>query len=254
MILYTETFSKKENKWVERQILLSDTSNDTEYGFTLPEGEVWLGGNDVNREDCGILRLYPQYVGEVEGTKIQKELIKSKKPHKFRQYCIRSTPEPRAQMLLHEDATPRFGRPQPGYGYARINMKARPLRYFPMVQALANKSKIDLGVKKWNIGAHVVMYRDGQDNMGAHSDDDQGETCIFTVIIKAPTKGRAVLIEPKNVKDGSARFELWPKRGDAYEMDGALYLFVRMQSSFLASLRFIMFIADHLAFLGCCLM
>jgi hypothetical protein len=62
-------------------------------------------------------------------------------------------------MLLHTYATPDFNQTKPGYGYARIKMKARPLDNFPMVnKALSEKSATDLRVPKLDIGAHIVFF------------------------------------------------------------------------------------------------
>jgi hypothetical protein len=162
--LIEEAYSEATKSWVQPiQLLPSCSPPDSERGYKLPLG--------------GFLRVRQRYVDVIKAKRIMIELQKS---DQFRQYNIRSTPEPRAQMLLHEDATADFDQPQPGYDYARIKMKARPLNNFPMVKALAEKSAADLLIRKrkWDIGAHIVFFRDGQENMGAHSDDDQGEQCI----------------------------------------------------------------------------
>lgn len=60
----------------------------------------------------------------------------------------------------HEDATDGFEeKTQPGYRYANITMKARPLSSVPKLQQLskdlADLRKIPDG--KWNIGIHPVL-------------------------------------------------------------------------------------------------
>jgi hypothetical protein len=67
----------------------------------------------------------------------------------------------------------------------------------------------------------TFSFRDGEENMGAHSDDDQGEQCIHSVIIKAPNEGKAA----KNDRRWFYQICIVAESGDAYEMDGTFGLF-----------------------------
>ena len=75
----------------------------------------------------------------------------------------------------------------------------------------------------WDVGVNPVLYRDGDDGIGMHADDDQGEKLILTVNVKSPKTTRHVVIRPKNfknVENGDAQLELFLNAGDAYSMDG----------------------------------
>ena len=83
-------------------------------------------------------------------------------------------------------------------------------------------------VDKWTIGVSPVLYRDGQDKMGDHCDDDQGEQCICTLLVESPTESpRQVLIRPLQKltpRHGDERIELLMLPGDAYVMNGQMQI------------------------------
>jgi hypothetical protein len=103
---------------------------------------------------------------------------------------------------------------QPVYKYARnVSLKSRPKddnrvemkRLFEETKHYPEDgiNTIDLDNLEdfddfilWNIGAHVVLYRDDDDYMGFHADHDQEEELIMTVIVASPkskdTKGNLV--------------------------------------------------------------
>lgn len=112
--------------------------------------------------------------------------------------------EPRVHFLLHKDASTtatttdddddcvdadaldkanRDERPQPGYSYAPVKMKARSLHQFPHVDQLADEMRMLCGVVDWNIGLDVVLYRDGIDYIGFHADNNQGEDTILSLLV-----------------------------------------------------------------------
>ena len=143
----------------------------------------------------------------------------------FRQHRIQGTDEPRAHCLLHERATDKKDKTQPSYKYASVLLKARPLKELPHLESLAEDAKGFFGIDEWKVGVNPVYYRDGKDHIGLHSDDDQGETLIFTAILKTSSRGRPVLVQPKRnaegkIDDGAVRYEIWARQGDAYKMDG----------------------------------
>ena len=88
---------------------------------------------------------------------------------------------------------------------------------------------------EWNIGVNPVCYRDGKDHIGRHSDNNQGEDKVMTVILKSPSTPRIVVIENKTGdekgngkkkaklrKEGDVQYELNLGAGDAYDMDGEM--------------------------------
>lgn len=188
----------------------------------------------------GEIRIFPNLVYETRTDAMKQELLDPKYCHYFRKYCIQGGDEPRVHFLLHRDATSDFSRSQPGYEYARIKMKARPLSTCPHLEKLS----MDIGrlrnVQHWDIGIHTVLYRDMNDAMGDHADDDQGETKIFCVLVETPPTPRVVRVNVFRKltqssihrdsngrrlhirQDGDEIIELYLERGDAYEMDGIM--------------------------------
>ena len=119
-----------------------------------------------------------------------------------------------------------------GYQYHGTKMKPFPLSFIPEVEKLTTDIESYMAIE-WNIGVHVIMYRDGTDKMGWHADDTQGESLILTVVLESPTvimksdvrnSCRPVLIKTKwNKHDktvGDEFIRLFPSQGDAYMMDG----------------------------------
>jgi hypothetical protein len=124
---------------------------------------------------------------------------------------------------------------RPTYGYKNVTMKSRSLTdKMPAMKQLfedtenyaQEESNPITGEFFWTIGAHVVLYRNGDDSMGQHADNDQEEELILTVIVASPQtrdangswfeKARRVLFKSA---DGSEEYELWLRAGDAYSMD-----------------------------------
>ena len=63
-------------------------------------------------------------------------------------------------MKAHDDATSEYeNKTQPGYRYANITMKARPLSSVPKLQQLSKDLATlrDIPDGKWNIGVHPVL-------------------------------------------------------------------------------------------------
>jgi hypothetical protein len=145
----------------------------------------------------------------------------------FRQYKIQGCNEPRAHFLLHQDATEKFDDLQHGYKYGGITMKARPLSMLPRLQSLACSLERLCNVPYWNIGVNPVYYRDGNDYMGFHADDDQDEKCIMTILTSSPLSPRKILIRQGKRKvgleTGDVEVELYLSAGDGYCMDGTFW-------------------------------
>lgn len=100
-------------------------------------------------------------------------------------------------------------------------MKSRPLNLLPKLEDFAQDMAHRFNEEKWNMGVDVVFYRDGKDYIGKHSDDDQGERRIVTVLLHSPRE-RVVKFETKrketHYEDGHEQFELFLQPGDAYAM------------------------------------
>ena len=171
----------------------------------------------------GRLRVYLSILDKPAQEGLSDELRKS---GCFRSYTIQGQHEPRAHFLLHEEATEAFeDEGQPGYKYAQTEMKARSLTRFPNVKEVAEQMRKVCGVDSWNVGMNPVFYRDGNDSIGFHSDDDQGEATILTLLVESPPRPRRVIVKPKRkVPDhGDRQIVLFLRAGDGYDMDGMLY-------------------------------
>ena len=120
----------------------------------------------------GRLCLYPKMVLPKEAMSITKDILD--KPGIFREFRIQGfNKEPRLQAHFHHEATADFDHdPQPGYRYNKnTTLKALPLSTIPSLENLAKRTnQICQGEGgQWDIGATVVLYRDGNDKMGQHT-------------------------------------------------------------------------------------
>lgn len=181
----------------------------------------------------GEIGIYPDYVGKDRQEALSKEIIRS---GKLRVYGVQAGDEPRMHQLLHENATDNFEDEQPGYRYGGTRMKARPLKTMPCIKELSDemeklcrKKKDNIDTTFWNVGVNPIVYRDGRDSIGYHSDNDQGEKLILTVVLSSPVAAsRKIRIkekkdEAKKAHNGEieVEVELCLDAGDIYSMDGA---------------------------------
>jgi len=94
--------------------------------------------------------------------------------------------EKRLHSLYHHDANDaHMNECGPGYSYKDVQLRATPLREFPQLQSVSARLAKDLGVSKWEISMDTVVYVDGLDHIGWHSDSDQGATTVATIILDA---------------------------------------------------------------------
>jgi hypothetical protein len=108
---------------------------------------------------------------------VEEELMEH--PKLFREYPIQGGREPRANLLFHEKATD-GETVQPGYKYRSTRMKAISYKGFPSLERVSKHTAEVCSVPYWNIGINAVYYRDGNDSIGYHSDNDQGENKILS--------------------------------------------------------------------------
>lgn len=376
----------------------SSSSNDSEIAVLRrrdrnPNGKGWSKWKSIlTRADEYYSFSFPDKQGEltirtnflnVETRKsIAEELMHQQHHmHLFRQYSIRSTPEPRVHFLLHSHATAHPQQqqqqqeecqlddinnnkhPQPGYAYANIRMKAHALHCLPHVERLAqdlqikyeatdtppnhNNSNVknrndDANIRYfdvetipipttggatisstatarvhdsdevymnndvisnediaesvnqedgsdkddsdykdsdddaldsekyvrnpkefahkqnclgdfWTIGVDAILYRNGQDSMGFHADDDQGEQLIVTAIISSSSGEASRFIRFRRKRRGSKHYnagknlrsldfelEMCLQAGDVYSMDGTFRCRVFVLFLFVSYLFFIL--------------
>lgn len=83
------------------------------------------------------------------------------------------------------------------------------------------------GVSEWKIGVNAICYRGHSDRIGAHADDDQGETCIASLTVASDTLRKVVIRLKKSLlphRSGDVEYELLPRPGDVYVMDGVMQM------------------------------
>ena len=86
----------------------------------------------------------------------------------------------------------------------------------------ADASEAETNEAVFNIGAHVLLYRDAHDSMGFRADDAQEESYILTAIMSQKHKCE-IVVKPKaikNVHKDEIHYKLELCEGDAYSMNG----------------------------------
>jgi hypothetical protein len=183
----------------------------------------------------GTLRIIPNCVTEHDRTAIYDEVVNPNNVL-LRHYEIRNDDEPRLHCLLnstsHANSVEDIEDDQlsvPGYGYQTVGMKSRSLDNLPALQKLSDDMAARVSqtidafanlMNLWNIGLHVVLYRDGCDYLSFHSDNSQGESIIFTVVI-CQFGDRYIYFEPiEETNPSKLEYRLLLHPGDAYWMDG----------------------------------
>jgi alkylated DNA repair dioxygenase AlkB len=92
----------------------------------------------------------------------------------FRQYTRNEVFfEPRFHVLLSSKAS----QYDVGYMYHGIKMKALSIDLVPEVASYAKELArlYKLPHDQWNIGVDLIVYKDGEDSIGWHADDNQGK-------------------------------------------------------------------------------
>lgn len=193
-------------KWTPFQAFASEKWQNARLDILLPHG--------------GTLQLFPGWMNqEQERNELVEELQQC---NMFRVYQTQSTDQPRAQFLLHRGAKQNFRGPTPGYEYHSTKMKSFPLNSVKGVKKIWGQALDTCQVDDFQIGANVIYYRGGRDRIHYHADDNQNESVIFAVIVKASDNGRCVSIKQKSEKaaEGDFEYKIFPGSGDAYLMDG----------------------------------
>ena len=109
----------------------------------------------------------------------------------------------------------------PGYRYHGIKMQALPLSSEPAFEALSTElaAAYEFPNQEWNIGCDAIVYRNGNDNIGWHSDDTQGESKVMCIVPESPDISRPVYVRPKRtatkiLTDGDEEIQLFVRQGD----------------------------------------
>ena len=169
----------------------------------------------------GKLTYYPSLLSEEEHKEISTYMDNSSH---FRQYRIQNMPEKRQHFLLSTNINN-------GYIYHNVKMKAvATIASVPCIKNLALRlgQQCQLPNSMFNIGVDVIYYRNGNDKIGWHADDNQGEDIIFAVVIQTDENRKVCVRQTKDKKEknkhGDKVLQLFFLNGDGYSMDGEFYL------------------------------
>jgi hypothetical protein len=166
----------------------------------------------------GAIKFFPSICSVQKIKNIKKEMTNVSL---FKQYKVRPCgKEPRVHALFSTDG-------KGGFQYGRVKMGSGSLESLPHISKAAKSfaRKFNLPGDKWNIGCHLVMYRNGRDSINWHAVDTQGEDCVLSLTVDAPEDPRTICFQPANtieLKNGDEQIELYPGPGDAYSMDEAV--------------------------------
>jgi alkylated DNA repair dioxygenase AlkB len=131
----------------------------------------------INLHRGGQIKVHSNMINPFDLIEVEEELMEH--PELFREYPIQGGREPRANLFFHEKATD-DGTVQPGYKYRSTRMKAISYKGFPSLEGVSKRTAKHCSVPYWNIGVNAVCYRDGNDSIGYHADNDQGEDKILS--------------------------------------------------------------------------
>ena len=175
----------------------------------------------------GMIRYFPRIVSEHRRSFLAQ---KCRDCQEYRQYKFGPgglSNEPRVHVLLSSSAasegiscdSPFIA---PGYQYHGIRMQAQPLSIEPAFEALSTElaATYQFPNQEWNIGCDAIVYRNGNDNIGWHSDDTQGESKVTCIVPECPgERPRPVYVRPKKnaktpLQDDDEEIQLFVRQGD----------------------------------------
>ena len=182
---------------------------------------------EVQLKRGGTIRYFPRIVSEGRRAVLAQ---KCRNFQEYRQYKFGPgglANEPRVHVLLSANAAvPVDGdnastvEAAPGYRYHGIKMQALPLSSEPAFEALSTElaAAYEFPNQEWNIGCDAIVYRNGNDNIGWHSDDTQGESKVMCIVPESPDISRPVHIRPKRtatkiLMDGDEEIQLFVRQG-----------------------------------------
>ena len=183
---------------------------------------------EISLHRSGTLMLYRNCVSNALLSEIQWEIQQN--VSKFKNYPSQVGREPRVNLLIHWSVhdVPVENERLPSYTYDRVTMKATSFHDFPKLKMLNEQmcAKFDCD---FDIGLNLVIYRDGSDSIGPHTDDNQNVSLIATVIIQQDGCPWLLKVRPKQKKGkkivhciGDEEIILNLRPGDIYVMDGIM--------------------------------
>jgi alkylated DNA repair dioxygenase AlkB len=166
----------------------------------------------------GVITFFPELLKMDDVGRVRDEMMSVKE---YRQYKVQECgKEPRLHALFSSKE-----KGEGGYQYGQVTMGNHPLQSLNTISQVAQKlaRQFNIPNEEWNIGCHLVIYRDGKDSISWHADDTQGEDLILSLTVDTPHDTRSICFQPSNdtpLVSGDEQIELYPIPGDAYSMDG----------------------------------
>ena len=162
-----------------------------------------------------VLTICPNYLTDDECCMLSGEVLACAEKGKMRQYGRKGGTfnEPRLHILLGNDG-------DMGYHYKDVRMAAHNYDMIPGVKPLAHRVAKKLGVDRWRLGVDVIVYGSGNDGIGWHRDNSQGETTVACIILLTTTNPRPLLIKPTAENAGHPSFKLKMHSGTLYHNNG----------------------------------
>ena len=189
---------------------------------------------EIRLKRGGMIRYFPRIVSEDRREYLAQ---KCRDFQEYRQYKFGPgglANEPRVHVLLSSSATSpscnNASHVSPGYQYHGIRMQAKPISTEPVFAALSAElaAIYQFPNQEWNIGCDAIVYRNGNDNIGWHSDDTQGESKVTCIVPECPGGTfRPVHVRPKKnaktpLQDGDEEIQLFVRQGDGCKYFDAL--------------------------------
>ena len=169
------------------------------------------------------LTILPNYIPPINCSMLRDELLRS---NLFRQYTRGDTwEEPRLHVLFHASATSDDMQTTGiGYVYKDVQMKAHPMDTIPGLREFSDDLARALSVDQWGLGVECVLYGSGDDRMGFHADDSQGETIIAALVLEdTGNTPRTVTIKPnEEYQSCHNSYRLQLSQGTVYIMNGEM--------------------------------
>jgi hypothetical protein len=126
----------------------------------------------------GEIKVHSNMIKRSDRINVEEELHRRQKF--FRECPIQGGREHRANLFFHQNATHCAEEMQPENKYGSTRMMAISYKGFPDLRCVSKKLAEHCSVPCWNVGVDAVFNRDGNDSIGYHADNDQGDEKILS--------------------------------------------------------------------------
>ena len=169
---------------------------------------------DIRLTRGGIIAIRPNMISLQHRRALADEISQGL----YRQYPFQVVhDEPRLHVLMSDSAA---AGANCGYGYHGTKMKAMSIAIVPQVQHYAKllASEYDIPSHQWGIGVEAIMYRDGNDGVDWHADDESEFGPM--PVIGSLSLGATRRFDLRRADDHAEKIELDLHHGDLVIMRG----------------------------------